>query len=97
MKLDSWSCTAVLKQVHGYPRHQSGELIETLIGLIKTSLTAGDDVLISGFGRFCVKEKNQRRGRNPATGEDMMLAGRRVVTFRCSRQLRNKINQRGDI
>ena len=56
------------------------------------ALTSGEDVLISGFGKFCVNEKRQRKGRNPATGEDMMLAARRVVTFKCSGQLREKIN-----
>ena len=68
-------------------------VIETLIGLITTKLAAGEDVLISGFGKFCVKEKKERRGRNPATGEAMMLEARRVVTFKCSGQLRDKINK----
>jgi integration host factor subunit alpha len=61
--------------------------------VIKSRLSSGEDVLISGFGKFCVKEKRERRGRNPVTGEDMMLAPRRVVTFKCSRQLRDEINQ----
>jgi len=65
-------------------------VIETLIGLITTKLAAGEDVLISGFGKFCVKEKKERRGRNPATGEDMMLEARKEVTFKCSGQLRDK-------
>ena len=56
-------------------------------------IAAGEDVLISGFGKFCVKKKRERRGRNPATGEDMMLEARRVVTFKCSGQLRDKINK----
>jgi integration host factor subunit alpha len=60
--------------------------------IIKSALTDGDDVLVSGFGKFCVKEKRPRRGRNPATGEDLMLRQRRVVTFKCSGKLRNKIN-----
>ena len=51
------------------------------------------DVLISGFGKLCVKEKRERIGQNPATGEDMMLSPRRVVTFKCSRKLRQKMNQ----
>jgi integration host factor subunit alpha len=78
---------------NGYLRNQAVELIETLLEIIKSKLVSGEDVLISGFGKFCVKEKRQRRGRNPATGEDMMLEARRVVTFKCSGQLRNKINQ----
>ena len=68
-------------------------VIETLIGLIKINLAANEDVLISGFGKFCVKEKKERRGRNPATGEAMMLEARKVVTFKCSGQLRDKINK----
>lgn len=77
---------------NGYQLNQSVELIETLFELIKSKLSSGEDVLISGFGKFCIKEKRERRGRNPATGEGMMLGPRRVVTFRCSRQLRDKIN-----
>jgi integration host factor subunit alpha len=86
-----------LAKDNGYLLKQSVELVETLLELIKSSLASGEDVLISGFGKFCINEKRQRRGRNPATGEDMMLEARRVVTFRCSRQLREKINQQGGI
>jgi integration host factor subunit alpha len=67
-------------------------MIETLLEIIKSTLESGQDVMISGFGKFCVNEKKVRKGRNPATGEDMMLAPRKVVTFKCSRLLRNKIN-----
>ena len=76
----------------GYPKNKSAEMLEILLGLIKKNLEKGEDVLISGFGKFCVKEKNERRGRNPATGTDMTLDKRRVVTFRCSHLLREKIN-----
>jgi integration host factor subunit alpha len=76
----------------GYPKNQSAELLEILLEIIKGTLEKGEDVLISGFGKFCVKEKKERRGRNPATGNDMILDGRRVVTFRCSHLLRSKIN-----
>ncbi len=82
---------AIAEQI-GYTKHQSSEIIETLLEIIKRALESGEDVLVSGFGKFCVKTKNERRGRNPATGEDMMLEPRRVVTFRCSRQLRDKTN-----
>ncbi len=77
---------------NGFPKKQSLETVETLLELIKRSLESGEDVLVSGFGKFCVKEKRERRGRNPATGEDMQLPARRVVTFRCSGKLRDKIN-----
>jgi integration host factor subunit alpha len=86
-----------IAEANGHPRNRSVELVETLLEIIKSKLGSGEDVLISGFGKFCVKEKRQRRGRNPATGEDIMLAARRVVTFKCSGQLRDKINQQGDI
>ena len=80
-------------EANGFAQNKSVEIIETLIDLVKTNLAGGEDVLISGFGKFCVKEKHQRKGRNPATGEDMMLEARRVVTFKCSGQLRDKINK----
>ena len=76
----------------GFPRKTSSETLETLLEIIKSTLENGDDVLISGYGKFCVKEKNSRRGRNPSTGEDMVLDQRKVVVFRCSHLLRDKIN-----
>ena len=82
---------AVAEQI-GYTKNQSSEMIETLLELIKRSLESGEDVLVSGFGKFCVKTKHERRGRNPATGKDMILEPRRVVTFKCSGRLRGKIN-----
>jgi integration host factor subunit alpha len=76
----------------GFTKNRSSELVETLLEIIKSTLASGEDVLISGFGKFCVNHKKERRGRNPATGEDMMLAPRRIVTFKCSGNLRDKIN-----
>ena len=81
-----------IAEQNGFTKKQSSETVETILELIKSELASGEDVLISGFGKFCVKEKGERRGRNPATGEDMMLAPRRVVTFKCSGKLRDKIN-----
>jgi len=78
---------------NGFPLKRSVEIIEILLELIKTKLAAGEDVLVSGFGKFCIKKKRERRGRNPATGEDLTLAKRRVVTFKCSGRLRDKINK----
>ena len=76
----------------GLTKQQSTEVIETLIEIIKKTLADGEDVLISGFGKFCIRDKNERKGRNPATGDDLMLAPRRVVTFKCSGKLRDRIN-----
>ena len=83
-----------LSKQTGFPKNKSVEIIETILETIKRSVESGDDVLISGFGKFCVKNKSERRGRNPATGEDMMLSPRRVVTFKCSGKLRAKINKK---
>jgi integration host factor subunit alpha len=82
-----------IAEANGFTLKQSIKTVEILLELIKSTLAFGDDVLVSGFGKFCVKEKRERRGRNPGTGEDMMLAARRVVTFKCSGQLRDKINE----
>ena len=71
---------------------QSTDIVESLIEIIKQTLEGEEDVLISGYGKFCVKEKAPRKGRNPATGSDMELWGRKVVTFKCSGKLRKKIN-----
>ncbi|GAB6910161.1 Integration host factor subunit alpha [Desulfosarcina cetonica] len=76
----------------GFQKNRSIDVAESLLELIKSTLASGEDVLVSGFGKFCVKEKAERRGRNPATGEDAILPARRVVTFKCSGQLRDKIN-----
>ena len=73
-------------------KKQSTDIIEATINIMKDTLATGDDVLISGFGKLCVKEKAERKGRNPATGADQMLPARKVVTFRCSGKLREKIN-----
>jgi len=74
------------------PKTRSTQVVESLIEIIKKTLESGEDVLISGFGKFCVKEKMKRKGRNPQTGNDLMLGERRVVTFKCSGRLKNKIN-----
>ena len=76
----------------GFPKNHSSEILEALLEIIKKALESGDDVMISNFGKFCIKEKRQRKGRNPATGEDMILQPRKVVTFRCSRKLRERLN-----
>ncbi|MCU0614087.1 MAG: integration host factor subunit alpha [Desulfobacterales bacterium] len=77
----------------GFPRKKSADILEMLLEIIKKSMENGEDILISGFGKFCVNEKRARRGRNPATGDDMMLEKRRVITFKCSQVLRKRMNQ----
>ena len=76
-----------------FTKGESAMIIETMFELMKQSLQNGEDVMISGFGKFSVKEKQQRRGRNPQNGEPMTLSPRRVVTFHYSGVLKEKMNQ----
>jgi integration host factor subunit alpha len=71
---------------------QAKNTVETLLEIMKSTLASGEDVMISGFGKFCVNEKAPRKGRNPATGQEMILDKRRVVIFKCAGILRDKIN-----
>jgi len=84
---------AVSEQI-GYPNKKSFNTFEILLEIIKRTLESGEDVMISGFGKFVVKEKSSRRGRNPQTSEDLQLRARRVVVFKTSGVLRDKINKR---
>ena len=74
-------------------KNHSVDLVETLLEIIKQSLSSGENLLVSGFGKFYVHDKKARRGRNPATGEAMVLPPRRVVTFKCSGRLRERLNR----
>ncbi len=92
MTLTKANIVEKIRVKNGFSRNQSVETLETLLEIIKRTVESGEDVLLSGFGKFCVRLKKERKGRNPATGEDMMLKPRKVVTFRCSSKLKNKIN-----
>ena len=74
------------------PLQKATESVEQLMEIIKSTLASGEDVMISGFGKFCVMQKNERKGRNPATGDDMMLDARNVLTFKCSGKLKDRID-----
>ena len=85
----------IVESVHnqlGLPKKKCTEMFETMLDIIKSTLASGEDVMISGFGKFSVNHKRERRGRNPATDSDMILPARRVVTFKCSGNQRDKIN-----
>jgi integration host factor subunit alpha len=77
----------------GLPKTKATHVVESFIEVIKETLENGENVLITGFGKFYVKEKRERKGRNPQTGNDLMLGERKVVTFKCSGVLRNRINR----
>ena len=86
--------TDAIRKKLGLPRNQSCVLTETLLEIIKQTLTAGDDIVISRFGKFRVRDKNARKVRNPTTGEHLMLDSRRIVTFSCSPVLKGKLNRK---
>ena len=75
-----------------FQKQESRSAVESLLEIIKHRLESGEDVLISRFGKFCVKDKKERKGRNPHTADDMKLRARRVVTFKSSGMLRDKVN-----
>lgn len=74
------------------PKVRCERLVGFLFEIIKDTLENGEDVLISGFGKLCVKDKKKRRGRNPVSGEELTLDSRRLVTFKCSTVLKGKLN-----
>jgi integration host factor subunit alpha len=76
----------------GYARNESAELVEAVLSIMKSTLVSGENLKISGFGNFEVKKKGDRRGRNPQTGEAIIVSARRVVTFKPSTVLRNSLN-----
>ena len=95
MTLTKENLVQTLYDQSGFSKHQSKALVETVFEMVKKSLESGDDVLISGFGKFSVRKKSPRRGRNPATGEDLTLDARKVVTFKSSTGLKDKLNGGG--
>lgn len=84
---------AIAKQ-NGFTKKKSIDAVENLLEILKRTLESGEDVLVSGFGKFSVRKKKERRGRNPATGQNLMLGARRVVTFKCSGKLRGRLNSK---
>ena len=93
MKLTKNDLIENLTLKHNFSKKESSKIIETIIEIMKSTLESGEDILISSIGKFCVNTKKERRGRNPSTGTAMMLDARRVVTFKCSRVLKEKINE----
>lgn len=83
----------VYKRHESLSKKQAAEAVESILRISKDSLIGCSDLLLSGFGKFYVRDKSARRGRNPQTGDDLMLEARRVVTFKASGVLRNKLNR----
>ena len=92
MALTRESLAAAIQNQTGVSKNKAMETVGSIIEIIKETLASGEDVLISGFGKFQIKEKGERRGRNPATGGDLILRPRRVVTFKVSGKLRKQVD-----
>jgi integration host factor subunit alpha len=85
----------IIKQIShrlDFSKSEAKNSIESLLEAMRSTLASGEHIIISGFGRFQVNDKAPRKGRNPATGEDMILDKRRTVTFKCSHMLRDQMN-----
>ena len=85
----------IVEQIYekvGFSKKESAELVERVFGLIKETLESGEKIKIAGFGNFVVKEKADRRGRNPQTGDEIIISARRILTFKPSQVLKSSIN-----
>jgi integration host factor subunit alpha len=85
----------IIEAIHdkvGFSKRETGAIVDAAFGLLKMSLEKGDSVMISGFGRFSVRERKARQGRNPQTGDPITLPAGKVVTFKVSRLLKERVN-----
>lgn len=78
----------------GFSKKESAELVEMVFDIIKTTLETGEKIKIAGFGNFVVKDKADRRGRNPQTGEEIVISARKILTFKPSQVLKASINSK---
>ncbi len=80
----------------GLSKKESAQIVESVLDVVRGSLVSGEDVKLSGFGHFMVRQKHARRGRNPKTGGDITIAPRSVVSFRASQLLKTKLNEESE-
>ncbi len=92
MALDKSHLTNRISSLNGFPKQAASRDLESLLELMKSTLEFGEPLIISGFGKFQVKDKKNRRGRKPQTGNALILEARKVVTFKCSNVLKQRIN-----
>ena len=92
MSLTKIDITESIREKFGIPKKDSVRIVESLFEIIKGDLNRGNDVMISGFGKWTVNAKKERKGRNPQTGKAMMIDARKVVTFKSSIVLRDAVN-----
>ena len=94
MALTKAGMISMISEVALIDKKLSEKSVEKIIEIIKSSLESGENVLISGFGKFCVNKKKKRKGRNPSTGGDLILPPRKIVTFKCSGKLKDRMNKK---
>ncbi|MBF0526033.1 MAG: integration host factor subunit alpha [Deltaproteobacteria bacterium] len=94
MTLTKLDLVTKLTRQHDWSTTDATRVIESLLELLKSTLARGEDILISGFGRFSVRQKRERKGRNPSTGKEIIVSRLKVVTFSYSWKLREKLNNR---
>ena len=82
---------ALVHEQVGLSKKESGQIVDAVLDTIRRSLEHGEDVKLSGFGHFMVRDKHARRGRNPKTGDEITISSRHVVTFRASNLLKKKV------
>ena len=95
MAMTKKELTDLIYEEMGTSRNECDKIVESFFDIIKNELIHGNDVMISGFGRWSVKKKKPRKGRNPQTGGVMTITARKVVTFRGSATLREELNKLG--
>jgi integration host factor subunit alpha len=84
---------ATYAKLTGFTKSETAELVDAVFGVIKETLEAGETIKVSGFGKWEVREKNERIGRNPKTGEQITIAARRVISFKPSQVLKKGLNE----
>ena len=95
MSMTKIDITEAIREKFGIPKKDCVHIVESLFDIIKDDLDKWNPVMISGFGKWTVKAKKKRKGRNPQTGADLTIAARRVVTFKPSNVLRDAVNSGG--
>jgi integration host factor subunit alpha len=92
MAITKEKLTILLQDRLGISRQESRQLVERFFKIMKDTLTQGEDLLVSGFGKFSVRQKKARRGRNPQTNENLTISARKVLVFKASGVLRQRLS-----
>jgi len=97
MAMTKAELVSIVTEKFSFSRQESVQIVDQVFQILKETLERGEKVKISGFGNFITREKRARKGRNPKTGKELMISGRRVLTFKPSAMLRKAVNQENQI